>query len=259
MDLTTRAVAAAPVPAAPSDGNRAAAAVRTRDLTVTARGRVLAGPLSFDLAAGSTTGICGPSGSGKSTLLRALVGLLPDGLRRTGQVELLGESVAPGGTPELRARAVLVPQTPIVFPGSVLDNALFGLRHVVRASRAELRARGEGALREAGLWAEVCDRLDSSAAVLSVGQRQRLCLARALALDPVLLLLDEPTSALDPASRSVVEASVAGLRGRRTVLLVSHDPAQVDRLCDSTVELGPQPSDCDGDPACAPVMEDTPR
>ena len=148
-----------------------------------------------------------------------------------------------------------MPQTPIVFPGSVLDNALFGLRHVVRASKAELLGRAEAALREAALWAEVCDRLDSPAAVLSVGQRQRLCLARALALDPVVLLLDEPTSALDPASRSVVEDSVAGLRGRRTVVLVSHDRAQVARLCDTTVELGPPVSDCDDDPACAPVAE----
>ena len=230
-------------------------AVRVQDLTVTAKGRVLAGPLSFALAEGSTTGICGPSGSGKSTLLRALVGLLPAGLQRSGEVSLLGKPVAGRGAATLRSRAVLVPQTPIVFPGSVLDNALFGLRHVVRASKAELRGRAEAALREAALWAEVCDRLDSPAVVLSVGQRQRLCLARALALDPVVLLLDEPTSALDPASRSVVEHSVAGLRGRRTVLLVSHDRAQVGRLCDTTVELGPPASDCDDDPACAPVTE----
>ena len=211
--------------------------VRVRDLTVTAAGQVLTGPVTFDLEPGSTTGVCGPSGAGKSTLLRALVGLLPAGLRRTGDVELLGEPVDERGTPGLRARAVLVPQSPVVFPGSVLDNALFGLRHVVRASRSELRARAEAALREAALWSEVSHRLDTPASVLSVGQRQRLCLARALALDPVLLLLDEPTSALDPASRGVVEQSIAGLRGHRSVLLVSHDPAQVDRLCDATVEL----------------------
>ena len=134
---------------------------------------------------------------------------------------------------------MLVGQTPVVFSGSVLDNALFGLRHVVRASRGELRQRAVEALQEAGLWAEVQDRLDLPAEQLSVGQRQRLCLARALALDPVVLLLDEPTSALDPGSRGTVEASIAGLHGRRTVLLVSHDPAQVARLCDDVVDLAP--------------------
>ena len=93
--------------------------------------------------------------------------------------------------------------------------------------------------------------------MLSVGQRQRLCLARARALtvDPIVLLLDQPTSALDQPSRSVVEHSVAGLRGTRTVLLVSHDRAQVDRLCGTTVELGPPAGDCDDDPACVPVAE----
>ncbi len=234
-------------------------AVRVVDLTVHAGDVVLAGPVSLSCTTGSTTGICGPSGAGKSTLLRALVDLLPTGLRRTGSVELLGRDVDGRRSHELRARAVLVPQTPVVFPGSVLDNAVFGLRHVVRASAAELRQRAEEALREAALWAEVCDRLDAPAATLSVGQRQRLCLARALALDPVLLLLDEPTSALDPTSRGVVEASVAGLRGRRTVLLVSHDPAQVARLCDATVELRPPLSSYDDDPACAPVREPTAR
>ena len=219
-------------------------AVRVVDLSVLAGPQVLAGPLTFSSQVGSTTGICGPSGAGKSTVLRALVDLLPAGLRRTGTVDVLGRPVDGRRSAALRARAVLVPQTPVVFPGSVLDNAVFGLRHVERASRAELRKRAEQALREAALWAEVCDRLDAPAATLSVGQRQRLCLARALALDPVLLLLDEPTSALDPASRSVVEASVEGLRGRRTVLIVSHDREQIARLCDATVELGAPVSAC---------------
>lgn len=100
-----------------------------------------------------------------------------------------------------------------------------------------MRDRVEQALREAGLWSEVCNRLDTPAQTLSAGQRQRLCLARALALEPAALLLDEPTSALDERSRDTVEESVAALRGNRTVLLVSHDPAQVERLCDRTVRL----------------------
>lgn len=213
--------------------------VSARDLMVSCRERVLVGPLSFDLPMGTTLGLRGPSGAGKSTVLRALVGLLPEGLVRTGEIRVLGVDVASSSVdlPDLRARATLVGQTPVVFPGSILANATLGLRHVVRATRAELRARAEMALVEAGLWEEVVERLDEPADQLSVGQRQRLCLARALALDPALLLLDEPTTALDAAATAAVEASVAGLRDRRTVLVVSHDEAQLARLCHAVVSL----------------------
>ncbi|MDQ4068646.1 MAG: ATP-binding cassette domain-containing protein, partial [Actinomycetota bacterium] len=118
----------------------------------------------------------------------------------------------------------------------ILANAAFGLRHVARLSRPELRRRTEAALVEAGLWDEVADRLDAAAAQLSVGQRQRLCLARALALDPELLLLDEPTSSLDAAAVRTVEDAIGGLRGR-TVLIVSHDQDQLSRLCAQVVDL----------------------
>lgn len=215
-------------------------AVRLHDLVVRGGGRTLVGPVSFQLARGSTLGLQGPSGCGKSTTLRALVGLLPPGLRASGAVEVLGVDV---GGPSvdlaaLRARAVLVGQTPVVFPASILANAAFGLRHVARLSRGDLRRRSQAALVEAGLWDEVADRLDAPADQLSVGQRQRLCLARALALDPELLLLDEPTSALDPAATRTVEDAITGLRGR-TVLIVSHDEHQVARLCAEVVDLAP--------------------
>lgn len=200
--------------------------------------RTLVGPVSFELGHGTTTGLSGPSGVGKSTVLRALVDLLPNGLVRDGDVHVLGRRIEHRkGDADLRTKIVLVPQVPVVFGGSVLDNAVFGIRHVMRVAREALHDRAEQALREAGLWKEVRDRLDSSAQTLSAGQRQRLCLARALALEPAALLLDEPTSALDERSRDVVEESVAALRGRRTVLIVSHDPAQVGRLCDTTVSL----------------------
>ncbi len=214
-------------------------AVSTRDLVVSWRDRVLLGPVSFDLPTGTALGIRGPSGAGKSTLLRALVGLLPEGLILSGQATVLGVDIGARGAdlPALRARAALVGQTPVVFPGSVLANTTLGLRHVVRASRAQLRARAEMALVEAGLWDEVSDRLGEPAEQLSIGQRQRLCLARALALDPPLLLLDEPTSALDAAATATVEKTVLSLLDRRTVLVVSHDEAQLDRLCHGVVSL----------------------
>ncbi|MFF3896904.1 ATP-binding cassette domain-containing protein [Streptomyces sp. NPDC001812] len=212
--------------------------ITVRQLRVRSQNKALVGPVSFSLGQGSTTGLCGPSGAGKSTVLRALVDLLPSGLTRDGDLQVLERTIAPGkGDADLRAKVVLVPQTPVVFGGSILDNALFGLRHVLRAPREVLRERAEQALHEAGLWKEVSDRLDSPAHTLSAGQRQRLCLARALALEPAALLLDEPTSALDEQSRDKVEESIAALHGRRAVLLVSHDPAQMERLCDTTVRL----------------------
>ncbi|NHI05818.1 ABC transporter ATP-binding protein [Streptomyces sp. KO7888] len=212
--------------------------ITVRELRVRSRDKSLVGPVSFSLKHGSTTGLCGPSGVGKSTVLRALVELLPNGLTRDGELQVLDRTIAPGkGDADLRSKIVLVPQTPVVFGGSILDNALFGLRHLLRASQEVLRERAEKALEEAGLWKEVADRLDSPAQNLSAGQRQRLCLARALALEPAALLLDEPTSALDERSRDKVEQSIATLRGSRAVLLVSHDPAQVERLCDTTVHL----------------------
>ncbi|MET9565805.1 phosphate ABC transporter ATP-binding protein [Streptomyces tauricus] len=212
--------------------------ITVRELRVLNRSKPLVGPVSFSLEHGSTTGLCGPSGAGKSTILRALVDLLPHGLTRDGELRVLDRTITPGkGDADLRAKVVLVPQMPVVFGGSILDNALFGLRHVLRASQKVLRERAEQALEEAGLWKEVADRLDSPAQNLSAGQRQRLCLARALALEPAGLLLDEPTSALDERSRDKVEQSIAALHGRRSVLLVSHDPAQVERLCDTTVHL----------------------
>lgn len=221
----------------------AGAAVRLRDLVVAQGARTLVGPLSFELRRGTTLGLQGPSGSGKSTTLRALVGLLPTGLTISGGVEVLGRDVCDPSVdlPALRARAVLVGQTPVVFPATILANATFGLRHVVRASREDLRARAVVAVQEAGLWEEVRDRLDAPAEHLSVGQRQRLCLARALALDPELLLLDEPTSSLDPAATRTVEDAITGLQGR-TVLVVSHDRAQLARLCRAVVDLA-RPAD----------------
>jgi phosphate transport system ATP-binding protein len=227
-------------------------AVAVTGLAVAHLGRPLVGPVDMALPTGTTLGLRGPSGSGKSTILRALVGLLPPELQVTGSVCVLGLDVrAPGADlAGLRARAVLVGQSPVLFPSSILANAAFGLRHHVRAGRAEVRARCEAALAEAGLWDEVAGRLDAPAHQLSLGQRQRLCLARALALDPALLLLDEPTSSLDPAATARVEAAVAGLRGRRTVLVVSHDQGQLERLSDEVVTL-PDPFRADAPPSNA--------
>jgi phosphate transport system ATP-binding protein len=218
-------------------------AIHVEELVVHHGARCLLGPLSFALEPGDRLGLRGPSGAGKSTVLRTLVGLLPPELAARGHVRTLGVDVLTrnGDLASLRARAILVGQTPVVFPGSILANALFGLRHVVRATRAHLESRARAALGEAGLWDEVADRLHAPAEQLSIGQRQRLCLARALALDPMVLLLDEPTSSLDSAATATVEAAIAGLRGFRTLLVVSHDREQLERLCGGVVEVaGPR-------------------
>lgn len=215
--------------------------VEVQDLAVSQGATRLVGPFSFTVPQSEAVGICGPSGAGKSTVLRALVGLLPSGLRAKGDVRVLGSDVLglpATGLADLRTRAVLVPQTPVVFPDSIMGNALFGIRHVVRADRKQLRARAESALREAGLWDEVSHRLDSPATELSVGQRQRLALARALALDPEVILLDEPTSALDSATVTEVENTLLSLREQRTLIVVSHDTGFLDRLCTAQVPLG---------------------
>lgn len=217
-------------------------AINAQRLAVWYGEQLLAGPVNLVLDHGTTLGLRGPSGAGKSTLLRALVGLLPPELRAEGSIEVLGIDVRHRRTdlPAVRARVSLVGQTPTLFPGSVLHNTLFGLRHLVRLSRFALIARAEAVLAEAGLWAEVCDRLDAPAHKLSIGQRQRLCLARALAIEPEVLLVDEPTSALDANAADTVEAAIAGLRSRRSVVIVSHDEAQLERLCDDVVLIEPR-------------------
>lgn len=227
--------------------------VKVRDLTVRQGGTRLIGPFSFTVPQAGAVGLCGPSGAGKSTVLRTLVGLLPSGLSATGEVRVLGSDVlelSPIQLADLRTRAVLVPQTPVVFPESILGNALFGIRHVIRADQGALSQRAESALREAGLWQEVAHRLDAPAAQLSVGQRQRLALARALALDPELILLDEPTSALDSAAAAEVEKTLMTLRDQRTLIVVSHDNGLLERLCTDQVPLG----EASALPAAAPAQ-----
>lgn len=222
-------------------------ALSVEELMVRSPMCALVGPVSFQLRTGEILGVQGPSGCGKSTILRSIVNVLPPELKATGRVRLLGREVLSGATdwPSLRAKAVLVGQTPVVFPQSVLANALFGLRHHARLSKPALADRARVALQEAGLWEEVSHRLHAPAGELSVGQRHRLCIARALALDPVLLLLDEPTSALDAAATATVEATISSIGRHRSVLVVSHDSGQLERLCDAGVVRLPPP--------CCPV------
>lgn len=181
-------------------------------------------------------GLIGPSGAGKSTLLKCLnrlVDLSPN-LHVEGEVLFHGRSVRDGALApdELRARVGMLFQQPVVFPGSIHHNVVFGVRRQDRVRRRDLPTIAEDALRKVALWDEVKDRLRRPAATLSVGQQQRLCLARALASRPEVLLMDEPTSALDPRSARAIEELVQELKQRHTIVLVTHDLGQARRVAD---------------------------
>jgi phosphate transport system ATP-binding protein len=207
-----------------------------RQLTVQANGRALIRNVTFAVEPRQVFGIIGPSGAGKSTLLRSLnrlADLIP-GLHVSGDVTLHGRSIYASGTDvnALRARVGMLFQQPVVFPASIAENVLFGakrLRPLSRSGRSELV---EAALREAALWDEVKDRFRAPGLSLSVGQQQRLCLARTLAVEPEVILMDEPTSALDPRSTRAIEELIVRLKARHTIVLVTHNVAQARRVTD---------------------------
>ena len=207
--------------------------------------------INLTLADRSITAFIGPSGCGKSTLLRVLNRMyaLYAGQRAEGEVliggrDILGPTV---DVAELRYRVGMVFQKPTPFPMSVFDNVAFGLRLAGGVRSADLKDRVESALREAALWEEVKDKLRFDGRGLSGGQQQRLCIARAVAVHPEVLLLDEPTAALDPISTLRVEETLQVLREKYCIVVVTHNLQQAARVSNSTgfmymgelVEIGP--------------------
>jgi phosphate transport system ATP-binding protein len=197
---------------------------------------------SIDVVAAdrAVTAIIGPSGCGKSTLLRCMNRMHEEvrGARAEGEVLFGGQDVyAPDADPvEVRRQIGMVFQRPNPFPTmSVFDNAVAGLKLAGRFPKAELHDRAEKALRAAGLWEEVKDRLQQPGGRLSGGQQQRLCIARALAVEPQILLMDEPASALDPVSTLRIEELIAELKRDYTVIIVTHNMQQAARVSDSTL------------------------
>ena len=183
------------------------------------------------------TALIGPSGCGKSTFLKALNRMndLVDGYRLEGTVLLDGGDIyGPGTDPiALRKRVGMVFQKPNPFPMSVYENIAYGPRIHGMKNKVKLDEIVEKSLRGAALWDEVKDRLKKSALALSGGQQQRLCIARALAVEPEVLLMDEPTSALDPISTSRIESLVMDLKGRYSIIIVTHNMQQAARISDS--------------------------
>lgn len=207
--------------------------------------------INLRLPANEITAFIGPSGCGKSTLLKSLNRMndLVEGCRIEGTVTLDGEDIFSRKMDVnlLRKRVGMVFQKPNPFPMSIYDNVAYGPRtHGIR-SRVKLDEIVEKSLRGAAIWDEVKDRLNKSALGMSGGQQQRLCIARALAVEPEVLLMDEPTSALDPISTSKVEELATELKENYTIVMVTHNMQQAARISDKTaffllgelVEIGP--------------------
>ncbi len=190
---------------------------------------------SLHVGAGSITALVGPSGCGKSSLL-SVINRLCDlhNCEISGEVRIADKNILGIATDitQLRREVGMVFQRPNPFPLSIYENLRLPLReHGIRAPELQ-RQKIESVLRHVGLWSEVSDRLQQSALMLSGGQQQRLCIARALILEPKVLLLDEPCSALDPVSTQIIEELITQLRGRYTVLMVTHNLAQARRVAD---------------------------
>ena len=193
--------------------------------------------ITLDIPAHEITALIGPSGCGKSTYLKTLNRMndLVEGCRVEGEVKLEGEDIYKGmDVNQLRKRVGMVFQKANPFPMSIYDNVAYGPRtHGVR-SKSKLDDIVEKSLRDAAIWDEVKDRLKKSALGMSGGQQQRLCIARALAVEPEVLLMDEPTSALDPISTSRIEDLAVELKKQYTIIMVTHNMQQAARISDKT-------------------------
>ena len=194
--------------------------------------------INLEIPEKQVTAMIGPSGCGKSTLLRVfnrIYALYPK-LRARGEVLLDGENILDAKYPlnRLRSKVGMVFQKPVPFPMTIYENVAYGIRHHERLSKSDMNDRVEQALRQAAIWDEAKDKLGSSALGLSGGQQQRLCIARAIALRPDVLLLDEPTSALDPISTSRIEQLIEELKRDFTIVIVTHNMQQAARISDFT-------------------------
>jgi len=210
--------------------------MRLEAVTISYGPKVAVNAVDLPVRAGEVLALIGPSGCGKTTLLRALNRLteLTEGAARGGRITIDGQDVDELEVTALRKRVSMVFQQPNPFPMSIFDNVGYALREGAskRPGRAALAPSVEDALRRAGLWEEVKDNLDGPALRLSGGQQQRLCIARALAGQPEVLLMDEPCSALDPISTTTIETLIGELREQVAVVIVTHNLQQARRVAD---------------------------
>ncbi|MCL2392273.1 MAG: phosphate ABC transporter ATP-binding protein PstB [Oscillospiraceae bacterium] len=194
--------------------------------------------VNMDIAQQEVTAFIGPSGCGKSTFLRIFNRMndLIEGCRISGDIHIGGQDIYAKDTDVslLRKNVGMVFQKPNPFPMSIYDNIAYAPRTFGIKKRGELDVIVERSLKQAGLWEETKDRLKKSALGLSGGQQQRLCIARALAAEPKVLLMDEPTSALDPISTGIIEDLISELKAQYTIIIVTHNMQQATRVSDKT-------------------------
>jgi phosphate transport system ATP-binding protein len=218
-----------------------ATAIQLENLTLSFGQRAILSDITTDIQRGTITALIGPTGSGKSTLLRTLNRMNDKvtGYRHDGDVVMDGRSIWHPSVDlmTLRRRVGMLFQRPNPFPMSILDNVVSGVRAHKMARRSGMREIAQRRLTEVGLWDALSGRLKDSPFRLSGGQQQLLCLARALAVDPDVLLLDEPTSSLDPLATESIEALIRTLTPDITVVIVTHNLAQARRVADSTIFL----------------------
>lgn len=234
------------------------AAMRVKELSFYYGSQKALENVSLDIYSKQITAIIGPSGCGKSTFIKTLnrIGELEGKVKVEGRVEFFGQNIYSHrvNLNRLRRHIGMVFQKPNPFARSIYDNVAYGVRLAGRRSKAELDEIVESALRGAALWNEVKDKLNQSAYGLSGGQQQRLCIARALAVKPKVLLMDEPCSALDPIATMKIEELLQTLRQELTIVIVTHNMQQATRVSDYTaffstdesrigqlVEFGPTP------------------
>ncbi len=194
--------------------------------------------ISMEIKENTVTAFIGPSGCGKSTFLRMFNRMNDyiDGFRKEGDIRIDGKDIYKKSVKieELRQEIGMVFQKPNPFPKSIFENAAYGLKIMGVRNKKEIQERVEKSLKKAALWDEVKDKLDKSAYSLSGGQQQRLCIARALAVKPSIILMDEPASALDPISTSKIEELITELKLQYTIVIVTHNMQQAARISDKT-------------------------
>lgn len=192
--------------------------------------------VNMNIKEGKVTALIGPSGCGKSTFIRTLNKMndLIDNVKIYGEIDLDGEDINKQNVIDLRTKVGMVFQKPNPFPMSIYDNITYGPKIQGIKDKKELDKIVEESLKGAAIWDEVKDRLKSSALGLSGGQQQRLCIARAIAMKPEVILMDEPTSALDPISTGKVEELIEELKGKYTIVIVTHNMQQANRISDDT-------------------------
>jgi phosphate transport system ATP-binding protein len=252
MSILESALQARPAPPAGAEQAGRACKITVRDLDFHYGTKQALESISIDIPANLVTAFIGPSGCGKSTFLRTLNRMndIIPGTRVTGSIEIDGRDIYKSGMDVvgLRRRVGMVFQKSNPFPKSIFENIAYGLRiNGLAGSRAELQERVEESLEQAAIWDEVKDRLHESALALSGGQQQRLCIARALAVKPDVLLMDEPASALDPIATQRIEELIYQLKSEYTIVIVTHNMQQAARVSDMTaffwlgrlIEAGP--------------------